>query len=255
MHLKPLFSIARLSFRAAFGERLLQLAAVFAGVLLLLTLATSQLAPLAERKVLVDFGLATLHAVGLVIGLFQGAQDLPRELDRRTLYVVLSKPVDRLAIVLGKFLGVWAAVVVMTGLMAIALVGCMGLLRVALHPAHLVAMALGTIEVGLVLAIGMCFSLLTSPTVATLYTGLVFLLGHQTGVIRTYGLQEGGFSRLWTEVFYRVVPNLEVLNMRNMAVYGVLPPRAQVFAAALQGMAWVVCVLTVSSVVFRSREL
>lgn len=253
--MKALLAITRLSFRSALGERLLQLAAVFAALLLLLALAASQLAPLAERKVLVDFGLATLHAVGLVIAVFLGSQDLPRELDRRTLYVVLSKPVDRVAIVVGKFVGLWLALLALTGLMGLALLVCMGLMQVAIAPAHLVAIALGTVEVALVLAIGMLFSLLTSPTVATLYTALIFLVGHQTGVIRAYGLEEGGFTRLWTGAFYRLFPNLEVLNLRNLAVYGVLPTVEQVFAAGMQGLAWTVAFMAIAALVFRSREL
>jgi len=253
--MKPLLAISRLTFRSAFGERLLQLAAVFAALLLMLSLAASQLAPLAERKVLVDFGLATLHAVCLVIAVFLGSQDLPRELDRRTLYVVLSKPIDRVAIVVGKFLGLWTALLALTGLMGLALAGCMALMHVPILPAHGVALALGTLEVGLVLAIGMVFSLLTSPTLATLYTALIFLVGHQTGVIRAYGLDEQGFTRLWTGAFYRLFPNLEVLNLRTLAVYGVLPPVDQVMAAALQGLGWTVAFVTVASLVFRTREL
>jgi ABC-type transport system involved in multi-copper enzyme maturation permease subunit len=250
-----LFAITRLSFRAAFGERLLQLAALFAGLLFLLSLAASQLAPLAERKIVIDFGLATVHAVALVIAIFLGAQDMPRELERRTLYVVLSKPVSRVSIVLGKFLGLFGALVVLSGLMSLALVGCMALMHVQPLGAHAVAIGLGLIEIAVLLATGMVFSLLTSPTLATLYTALVFLMGHQTGVVRSYGIDEGGFTRVWTEVFYRVVPNLDVLNLRNMAVYGALPPPQQVLASACQGVAWCVVFMAIASGVFRTKEL
>lgn len=250
-----LFAIARLSFKAALNEKLLHLAVVFAVGMMLLSVALGELGPRASAKIVADFGLGTIQIVAILIAIVLVSNDLPRELERRTLYVVLSKPVGRSSIILGKCLGLFAALGLLMALMGLVFYGMLIFVRLPLSPWFAVAILASALETFLIAAMAMLFSLVTSPTLAALYALVFFFLGHQTGVIRAFGAQAGGAAHAMTEILYRVMPNLEALNLKNDAVYGMLPAGPQLAASFAYGLAWIVFLIGVSVLVFRRKEL
>lgn len=249
------FAIARLSFKAALNEKLLHLAVVFAVGMMLLSVALGELGPGASGKIIADFGLGTLQIVALLIAVVIASNDMPRELERRTLYVVLSKPVGRASVVIGKCLGLFAALGLMMALMGLVFYAMLIVARLPLTPWFAVAILASALETFLLAALAMLFSLVTSSTLAALYALVVFFIGHQTGVIRSVGERAGGATQLVTEFIYRVVPNLEALNFKNDVVYGVMPAASQVVASLAYGLAWIVALIGLSVLVFRRKEL
>lgn len=250
-----LLAIARLSFHAALNEKLLHLSAVFAVLMMGLSIALSELGPRANAKIIADFGLGTIQIVAVLIGIVLASNDMPREIERRTLYVVLSKPVGRSSIIVGKTLGWFAALALLMLLMGLVFYGMLIFVRLPLTPWFAVAILAMAIETFLIVAVALLFSLLTSPTLASIYALVVFFIGHQTGVIRAFGVQAGGASRALTEFIYRLLPNLEALNLKNDAVYGMMPQASQLLASLGYGIAWIVALIGLSVLVFRRKEL
>lgn len=250
-----LLAIARLSFQAALNEKLLHLSVVFAVGMMLLSIALGELGPQAGAKIIADFGLGTIQLVAVLIAIVIASNDMPRELERRTLYVVLSKPIGRSSVVIGKSLGLFAALGLMMLLMGMVFYGMLLFVRLPLSPWFAVSILASALETFLIAGVALLFSLLTSSTLASLYTLVIFFLGHQTGVIRAFGEQAGGAARLLTEVIYRVLPNLEALNLKNDAIYGIVPPTPQLLASFAYGVAWIVALLGLSVLVFRRKEL
>lgn len=249
------FSIARLSFRAALNEKLLHLAGGFAVGLMLLSVALGDLGPGAGGKIIVDFGLGAIQIVAILIAIVIASNDMPRELERRTLYVVLSKPVGRSAVIIGKCLGLFAALGLMMALMGAVFYAMLLFVRVPPTPWFAVSLLASAFEACLIAALAMLFSLLTSPTLAALYSLVVFLIGHQTDVIRAFGERASGGARLVTELIYRLVPNLEALNLKNDVVYGMVPALPQLLASLAYGLAWIVALMGLSVLIFRRKEL
>lgn len=248
-------TIAILAYRAALNEKLLQLAGVFGILLMILSVSLGELGPLASGKIIADFGLGAMHLAAVLVAITLGSQDLPRELERRTLYVVLSKPVDRTSLIAGKFLGlalaIWTLFVVMGALFYAMLM----IARLPVTSGFMVAIGMSAIEATVVASIAMFFSLLTSSTLAALYSLLLFFMGHQTGLIRTFGYTAGGATRVMTEILYRVIPNFEALNLRNEVVYGLLPSPNHLLVALAYGVALATGFLGLSVLVFRRKEL
>lgn len=253
MNLK-LLSIARLTFKAALSEKLLQLAAFFALTLMLLSIALGALAPGAEAKLMADFGLGSIHAAAVFIAIALASADMPRELERRTLYVVLSKPIGRATLIAGKYLGYMLALATISAVMGAVFLGILALFHLPVLPPLVVAIGFGILETFVLLGLALLFSLLTSPTLSALYTLVFFVLGHQTGIIRSFGRQVGGATQLLTELMYRLVPNLEALNLKNDVIYGQLPPGMQLLASAAYAVCLIVGLGGLSVLVLRRKE-
>lgn len=248
-------TIALLSFRAAVNEKVLHLSALFGGLLIVAAVALGELGPMAGSKIFADFGLAAMSATAVLVAIVLAANDMPRELERRTLYVVLSKPVDRTSLVLGKFLGLLLALTILYVVMGAVFYLVMVATRLPMTPKFVVVMGFGLMEAAVVAGMAMVFSLLTSSTLASLYTLLLYLVGHQTGVIRSFGMKAEGLTRWMCEAMYRVLPNLEAFNLKNEVVYGVLPTSAQLLYAAGYGAMLMVALMGLSVLIFRGKEL
>ena len=250
-----LFAIARLTFKAALSEKLLQLASFFGIALILLTIALGALAPGANAKILADFGLGSIEAVTVFVAIALAAADLPRELERRTLYVVLSKPVGRSVLVAGKYLGYMAALTVLTLMMALLFFGIIAMFHLPLQWPFVLSIGFGLLETFILVGMALLFSLLTSGTLAALYTLVFFVLGHQTGVLRDYGYHVGGTLRIATGILYRVVPNLELLNLKNEVIYGILPSSLQLWGSLAYAICWILGLGGLSVLILRRKEL
>lgn len=247
-------AIARLSFKAALNEKLLHLALLFGLGLMVLSVALGDLGPGASAKIVLDFGLGTMQVVSTLIAIALASHDMPRELERRTLYVVLSKPIGRTTLVVGKYLGLIAALGLLIAAMALVFYGMLALVRLPLMPHYMVAIATGALETFVVAGIATLFSLLTSSTLAAIYTLAMMILGHQTDMIRTYGQSAGGGAATVGDVLYRVIPNLEALNLKNDVVYGVLPPAGEIGLSVAYALCLMTALAGLSVLVFRRKE-
>ncbi|HEY9898331.1 MAG TPA: ABC transporter permease subunit [Pantanalinema sp.] len=248
-------AIARLSFKAALNEKLLHLALLFGLGLMALSVALGDLGPGAGAKIVLDFGLGTMQLVSTLVAIALASHDMPRELERRTLYVVLSKPIGRTALIVGKYLGLVAALGLLIAAMALVFYGMLAVVHLPLMPHYLVAIATGALETFVVAGIATLFSLMTSPTLAALYALALMVLGHQTELIRTYGQHAGGFAGTFGEVLYRMIPNLEALNLKNDVVYGVLPSPAELGLCVAYALCLMIALTGLSVLVFRRKEL
>lgn len=248
-------AIARLSFKSALNEKLLHLALLFGLGLMALSLALGELAPGANAKIILDFGLGTMQLATILIAIALASQEMPRELERRTLYVVLSKPIDRTTLVVGKYLGLIAALGLLTAAMALVFYGMLVVARMPIVPHYLVAIGAGALEAFVITGIAMLFSLVTSPTLAAGYTLALMALGHQTEMIRTSCQSAGGMAATFGEALYRIIPNLEALNFKNDVVYGALPSPGDIGRSVAYGLCLMIALAGLSVLAFRRKEL
>src|SRR6185369_15898518 len=117
--MRRIIAIARHTFREAVRDRVLHGAAAGAFLFILLDFFFAKLA-LGDLVLIKSFGLAGLYFFGLIITIFMGASAIHAEIERRTLYFILSKPVSRAEFLLGKFFGLLAALFLAAGLIAVA---------------------------------------------------------------------------------------------------------------------------------------
>lgn len=209
-----------------------------------------------QARHLVDFGLAGVNVFGLLMAVVVGASLLRREMERRTLYTVLSREVTRGQFVLGKYLGLLA--VFATGLAIVA-----GIMVVyfsvfgALPGQPLVAAIYGNLlELAVITAASVLLGAFTTPALSALGTLSLYLIGHKTETLLEYLKMTGtGALEVPFKAFYYSFPNLSDFNFREAAAYGDPVPWDVLGLATLYAGVWTAIFLGAAAILFRRREL
>src|ERR1044071_6146797 len=126
-----IFHIAANTFREAVRDRVLYNLIAFALLLTGAAILVGQISIEIERLVVINLGLTAVSLFGVVIAIFIGIGLVSKEIDKRTLYTVLSRPVRRWEFITGKFFGLAGTLAVNTFFMAIGVFGA--LLYVSRH--------------------------------------------------------------------------------------------------------------------------
>lgn len=184
--LARIWAVALNTFREAVRNRVLAVLVLFAVGLMAFSLVLGELSMHEEVRVIKDLGLAGISLVSLVIALFLGVNLLSKELDRKTVYFVIPKPLDRWEFLLGKFAGMAVTLTVLTGLMAVILALFVGLQGGVHGIAMIRAEILVLAEVWLVVAVAMLFSSFSSPYLSAMFTGALWVIGRNTPELRAF---------------------------------------------------------------------
>ena len=178
--LARVWAVALNTFREAMRNRVLAVLVLFAVALMGFSLVLGELSLHEEVRVIKDLGLAGISFVGILIALFLGVNLLSKELDRKTVFFVIPKPLHRWEFLLGKFVGLAVTLALLTGLMAAVLAGFV----VSNGGTHVVAMLRAEIlillELMLLTTVAMLFSAFSSPYLSAMFTGSLWVIGRNT---------------------------------------------------------------------------
>jgi len=181
-----LWAIALNTFREATRNRVLYVLVLFAVGLMGFSIVLGELSLHEEVRVIKDIGLAGISLVGLVIALFLGVNLLSKELDRKTVYFVIPKPLHRHEFLLGKFLGLAVTLVVLVVLMA-AILAVVVEIEGGRHDLALVrAEVLVLFELLLVTAVALLFSSFSSPYLSAMFTASLWIIGRNSAELRAF---------------------------------------------------------------------
>jgi len=250
--------IATNVFREVIRDRILYLVGVYAIALFVIGRLLPDVAASAEDKILLDVGLAAISLVGLIIAIFIGTGLVNKEIEKRTVYVLIAKPVSRLEFIVGKHLGLSAVLAVLVAAMTAIYLLVLTVYRTP-FPLNsiLIAAFFQFLELSLITAIAILFGVFTSPLLATLLTFGVYLMGQSSrDLLKLGALSENpGFQRV-TEVFYLVLPDLARLNLKNQAVYGLelMPEPLQLLSNGIYGVVYIALVLAIATLIFSRRQ-
>ena len=247
--------IARNTFREAMRDRLV------AGVVvsgLVLILGTQIVAPLAlgeGLRLTVDLGLSTISFLGLLVILLAGTSLVAKEIERRTIFNLLSRPMARSAYLIGKWAGLTGALWATIALLG---AGLGGLLVLRGHPefggALAQALLMAGLELSVVTALAVMFSALSTPVLSALYTLGAFLVGSWSDDLREFATKLAPAPRALLEAASHVVPNLPLFNMRSLAADGHLTTPLHLGLATGYALLYITCVLALASAAFESRD-
>jgi ABC-type transport system involved in multi-copper enzyme maturation permease subunit len=251
-------AIARNAFREAVRDRVLYNLVLF---MLLLTGASIFIGELSggqERKVIVDLGLSAMLLFGVFIAIFVGVGLVYKEIERRTIYAVFSKPVGRGEFLVGKYLGLCLTLLVNVLVMAVGV--SVALLYVSrgwdpLIPTIWPAVLLIYMELMLLTATALLFSSFSSPALSALLTFMVFIIGHFSADLKSLAASLGSTSAryLFTGLYY-LLPNLANYSFITPASHGHAPSLEFVFATALYAFVYIAVILAVATLVFSRRN-
>src|SRR5262245_33230779 len=213
-------AIALNTFREAIRHRILYLLLVFAVAMISLAQVLSLLTVGSEEKIIKDFGLASIDVFGVLTSVFIGIGLVSREIERRTVYTILAKPVHRFEFILGKFAGLALTLVVNTTVMTawfFLVLLLKGMLDLRLGAAVLLLL----FQFLLVTALAVLFSCVSTPILASVMTLALYVIGHllwSLDLLSARLTTESG--RLVCRFLYYVLPNLGNFDIKGEVVHG-----------------------------------
>lgn len=256
MNLLRISSIASNVFREVIRDRVLYLIGLYALTILFATRFIPELAASTENKIILDIGLGTMGILGLIVTVFVSTGLVNKEIEKRTVYVLVAKPITRTELIIGKHLGLSAVLAVLIGTMTIFLMIILSSNRIPYYPTHILLSSLFMwLELSLITAVGILFGVFTSSLLATLLTIGIYFMGNASRDLVTLGklAKNVDLERMMTGL-YLILPDLARLNLKNDAVYGVLPSLPNLGINFGYGIIYIILLLTISTMVFSRRE-
>lgn len=258
MSLTRIFTIARNVFYEVVRDRILWIIGFYALLLVAAMQLLPQIAGATEEKMILDFGLAAMSVLGLIVAIFIGTGLVNKEIEKRTVLVLIAKPISRSEIIAGKHLGLSAVLA--------SLITAMTIIYIVLLQLRQISYPLGSIllaslylflQLCLVCAIAIALGVFTSSVLATLLSFGVYLMGNLSQDLVSFGRlsKNPGLENL-TRNLYLVLPDLSRLDLKNQAVYGseALPDSLTLITNASYGLVYTVLVLAIASAIFSQRE-
>jgi ABC-type transport system involved in multi-copper enzyme maturation permease subunit len=254
--MRAVAAIAHNTFREAVRDKVLYLFLGFAVLLLASSKLFGMMTVGDEGKVIKDLGLAGIQFFSMLIAVMMSVLLISREIESRTVFNILAKPVRRWQFLLGKYLGLMATVAVNLGLMVVLLIVVVLVYERQLDPWLFFAGAMTLLEMAVLTAFATLFAVLTKPMLGSVLTLAVFVIGHVSEDIwlLTKHLQAPVAKPIIAVVYY-LVPNLERFNFKTEIVHGLDIPVAAVAWACPYGLAFTSLVLFLACLRFRVRDL
>lgn len=250
-----LAAIAVNTFREAIRDKILYSLLFFAILMIGFSLVLGELSLGDYTKIIKDLGLASISLFGTLIAIFVGIGLVYKEIEQRTIYTILSKPISRRGFILGKFLGLALTLAVEVAIMSTVLLLVVWSVSGELQAKLLVAIGYTYLELLLITAFAILFSAFSTPTLAAIFSISIYLIGHLTQDIYTFGgKSESAMIRHVSEALYLVLPNLENLNFKSQMVHDVGIPMEQFGFSLVYGVVYTVLVLGLASVIFERRD-
>jgi ABC-type transport system involved in multi-copper enzyme maturation permease subunit len=260
--------VAQAVFKESVRDRVPYSMVVFAVLLIAASYLISQLTAGQDMKILKDLGLASISTFGLLIAVFIGINLVSKEVERRSVFAVLAKPLSRGQFILGKYFGLVLTLVVNLSVMAVAFYAVLFYVDLstieyvksawpapALDPRMMVALALIVVELMLVTAIALFFSTFSSPLLSALLTLGLWVAGHFNADLRNFeAVLDVQPVVLVARALYYLLPNLAPFNIRAEVVHGVTVPATQVALTLAYAAVYIAILLIGAIAIFRRRD-
>jgi len=248
-------AIALNTFREAIRQRILYLLLVFGVAMISFAQILTFMTVGSEEKIIKDFGLASIDVFGVLTSVFIGIGLVSREIERRTVYTILAKPIHRFEFILGKYAGLALTLLVNTTVMTLWFF--LVLLIKGMFDARLgVAVLLLLFQFLLITALAVMFSCLSTPILSSVMTLALYVIGH---LLWSLDLLSARLStetgRMLCRVVYYLLPNLGNFDIKGEVVHGMAVAPGRLLWAAVYLMLYGSAVLWTACAVFDRKEL
>ena len=247
-------SIALNTFRENLRDKLLYNLLVFALLMIGSSLLLMRLTLGEFHRLLLDIGLGSVNIFSVLISIFVGIGLVSKEIDKKTIYTIVSKPVARFEFLLGKFFGLTLTLFVNMLIMTTGLLAVLLAQSVPIEALLFKAIGLILLECMVVTAVALLCSTFTSATLSAIFTLAVYVIGHLTPDLKTFGQKMDGFGRNMLEGMYYLLPNLERFNLKGQVTHQLDVPLNDLVLIVAYGMAYTAFLLLLASVIFQRRD-
>ena len=248
-------ALATNTFREAIRNKLLYTLLGFSFLMIASGVLLATLSYVEMDEILQDMGMSAIRFFSAGIATFVGIGLIHNEVDRRTIFTILSKPVSRTEFLLGKWAGLTFTVWLQLALMAVAFAVVSALAGAPLSSDHFLAIALIGLELMVLVAIATLFSAFTSPMLAALFTIGLWMIGHLTRDLHALSqqsdLESVSVAGSWV---FQLLPDFEVFNKTLEAVHGLPIAGGEVSLAIVYAIGYTGCTLLLGAMIFSRRD-
>jgi len=287
--MNKVYQIAKNTFRESIRDKILYVIAFFAAVMMFSSLALGWISIGDQLQVVQDFSLAILSFFGALMAVFVGTGLIYKEIDKRTIYTVISKPVKRWQFLLGKYLGLLAVLgLAMIGMLVAAMLFVMYCAYTQPYTEivdwtqrvnwgwYAMAVVMLFFELMVVVSLAMFFSSIASPILSAIFTFTAYLVGqvsatisymittfvpadrpvgHETGEMLTdFASQTYWFLKPFSTFIFYVLPDLQHFQLRNQVVLGPQPTVDQLLTGMAYGVLYSAAVMFITVLIFDRKR-
>ena len=255
-------------FKESVRDKVLYSIIAFAILLIASSLLIGNLTAGQDIKIIKDLGLASISIFGLLIAIFIGIGLVWKEVEKRSIYTLLPKPMRRQEFLLGKYCGLVLTLVINVSVMTAAFYLVLALMKAvepsninaaavapATDPGLLKAVVLIVLELMLVTAIALFFSTFSSPFLSALLTASLWVAGHFNADLRNFGaVVQSPMLAQMTRAMYYVLPNFAAFDIKSQVVHAQPVPVSYLGVTLAYGLTYIVFVLAAASMIFSRRD-
>lgn len=255
-------------FRESVRDRVLYNLVAFAVMLIAVSFLLGQLTAGQDVKIIKDLGLAAIATFGLLIAVFIGIGLVWKEVERKSIYSLLAKPIRRHEFILGKYAGLALTLLVNLAVMTVAFYIVLAYLNTqfapdiratwpapAVDPGMLGAIALIVMELLLVTAIALFFSTFSSPFLSAALTFGLWVIGHFNADLRNFeAVVESQAVGLFARGLYYLLPNFAAFDIKAQVVHALPVPGMYIATTAAYALVYIALLLFGAVVVFGRRD-
>jgi len=248
-------AIALNTFKEAIRDRILYLLLFFAAVCLLMSRVLSLLTVGDPLKIIRDVGLSAISLFGMLMAILIGTGLVYKEIDKRTIYTLLSKPIHRFQFILGKYLGLVFTLFIMIALMGIIFLAVIYFYSFQIEWRMFLALGFLFLELCLITSVAIFFSCFSTPILSSIFSLSFYLIGHLSWGLETLikKMPSGG-KRVLAQGLYTFLPDLENFNFKTEIIHHLPIPAKLLFFSSFYGIFYTLFVLALAVLIFRKRD-
>ena len=255
--IRNILAIAKNTFRETMRDRIVLAACVIVTLMILFSLFIASISIDQDIRMIVDFSITTIYILQMFVAIFIGSMLIHKEIERKTFFLLIPKPVKIEEIITGKCLGLTATTATVSFLSALGLFAIL-----FFKGSHLffvpivVSILLSIVESSILILLSILFSGMTSPILSAVYTTGFFLIGHSSQIIKTMIIQTTSTAKLFfLTVAYYLLPNIEKFNTRNDIVYNKIPTPSVLVITIAYAIGYVLIIFLIAKAILKKREL
>jgi len=270
--IRVLWPVAVITWKEGIRNKAIYGISLFALLLLGANLLVSGMMMRSAGKTAVEMALSTVSLCGLLLVFFVGINLIAKDFDRRTIYMVLSRPVSRVQYILGKFIGIALLIV-----SAVVFLGVFAALSIFLvekaYPDYfgrfswglfLLGLGMNGVMLMLLAAITILFASISSTSFVTLVlTIITYIIGQSIGEVKALvenplalglGISVPKLTVILIKAAYYLFPNLSIFDIKVQVAHGIMVPASYVAWTVLYGAVYSAVVIVLASLFIRKRE-
>lgn len=226
-------SVAKNTFTEAIRDRVLFVLLFFALVMILSSFVFASISADQYNKIVKDLGLTSISIIGIVISIFLGVALVQKEIEKKTVYNIFSKPIKRAEFIVGKYLGLCTTLLVITVLMGLILLAIVVYIEIrheglvsyyyggTHYPEFFAAIYFQFLELLIIIGLALVFSSFTTPILSIFFTFFSLAIGKFASDVKLFAEDlQSPVIMFITKFIYIVIPHLDSLDFRYQAVYG-----------------------------------